>query len=105
MPLPKGDVHKRREVVQDVTLHDLDAANAKPAGGGDLASLVGQLARPRKTEISDKLRSEVNKVVDRYVEQGVAEVVPGVLFIDDVGAGGWAGWAGIGWVLSLHCGI
>lgn len=30
VPLPKGDVHKRKEVIQDVTLHDLDAANAKP---------------------------------------------------------------------------
>ena len=28
VPLPKGDVHKRKEVVQDVTLHDLDLANA-----------------------------------------------------------------------------
>ena len=33
VPLPKGDVHKRKEVVQDVTLHDLDLANAKPQGG------------------------------------------------------------------------
>lgn len=24
VPLPKGDVHKKKEVVQDVTLHDLD---------------------------------------------------------------------------------
>ena len=30
VPLPKGDVHKKKEVVQDVTLHDLDVANAKP---------------------------------------------------------------------------
>jgi hypothetical protein len=26
-------VHKRKEIVQDVTLHDLDAANARPQGG------------------------------------------------------------------------
>lgn len=32
MPLPKGDVHKKKEVVQDVTLHDLDVSNAKPPG-------------------------------------------------------------------------
>ena len=32
VPLPKGDVHKRKEVIQDVTLHDLDAANARPQG-------------------------------------------------------------------------
>jgi DNA helicase TIP49 (TBP-interacting protein) len=25
----KGDVHKRKEVIQDVTLHDLDVANAR----------------------------------------------------------------------------
>ena len=30
VPLPKGDVHKRKDIIQDVTLHDLDAANAKP---------------------------------------------------------------------------
>lgn len=30
VPLPKGDVHKKKEVVQDVTLHDLDIANARP---------------------------------------------------------------------------
>merc|ERR1719326_959936 len=28
VPLPKGDVHKKKEIVQDVTLHDLDMANA-----------------------------------------------------------------------------
>ena len=32
VPLPKGDVHKKKEVVQDVTLHDLDVANARPQG-------------------------------------------------------------------------
>lgn len=30
VPLPKGDVHKKKEIVQDVTLHDLDVANARP---------------------------------------------------------------------------
>lgn len=30
VPIPKGDVHKKKEIVQDVTLHDLDIANAKP---------------------------------------------------------------------------
>jgi DNA helicase TIP49 (TBP-interacting protein) len=32
VPLPKGEVHKKKEVVQDVTLHDLDVANARPPG-------------------------------------------------------------------------
>jgi RuvB-like protein 1 (pontin 52) len=84
VPLPKGDVHKKKEIVQDVTLHDLDVANAKPQGGQDLLSMVGQLSKPKKTEITEKLRSEINRVVNRYIDQGIAELVPGVLFIDEV---------------------
>lgn len=84
VPLPKGEVHKKKEIVQDVTLHDLDVANARPQGGQDVLSMMGQLLKPKKTEITDKLRTEVNKVVSKYIEQGVAELVPGVLFIDEV---------------------
>ncbi|CAD0198457.1 unnamed protein product [Chrysodeixis includens] len=84
VPLPKGDVHKKKEVVQDVTLHDLDCANAKPQGGHDIMSMMGQLMKPKKTEITDKLRKEINKVVNKYIDQGIAELVPGVLFIDEV---------------------
>ena len=84
VPLPKGDVHKRKEVVQDVALHDLDTANARPQGGQDIMSLMGQMMKPKKTEITDKLRTEINKVVNGYIDQGIAELVPGVLFIDEV---------------------
>merc|ERR1712188_76639 len=72
------------EVVQDVTLHDLDVANAKPQGGQDIVSVMNNMLKPRKTEITEKLRLEINKVVNRYIDQGVAELVPGVLFIDEV---------------------
>ncbi|CAH0407641.1 unnamed protein product [Chilo suppressalis] len=84
VPLPKGDVHKKKEVVQDVTLHDLDCANARPQGGHDIMSMMGQLMKPKKTEITDKLRKEINKVVNKYIDQGIAELVPGVLFVDEV---------------------
>ena len=84
VPLPKGDVHKKKEIIQDVTLHDLDVANARPQGGQDIMSMMGQLLKPKKTEITDKLRREINKVVNRYIDQGVAELVPGVLFVDEV---------------------
>ncbi|KAK2664974.1 hypothetical protein Ddye_003548 [Dipteronia dyeriana] len=84
VPLPKGEVHKKKEIVQDVTLHDLDAANARPLGGQDILSLMGQMMKPRKTEITDKVRQEINKVVNRYIDEGVAELVPGVLFIVEV---------------------
>ncbi|OQR85294.1 Holliday junction ATP-dependent DNA helicase ruvB [Achlya hypogyna] len=84
VPMPKGDVHKKKEIIQDVTLHDLDIANAKPQGGQDIMSMMGNLMKPKKTEITEKLRSEINKVVNRYIDQGVAELIPGVLFVDEV---------------------
>ncbi|KAL0235454.1 hypothetical protein GEMRC1_002036 [Eukaryota sp. GEM-RC1] len=84
VPLPKGDVHKKKEIIQTVSLHDLDIANAKPQGGSDLVSMMNQLGRPKKTEISEKLRLEINKIVNKYIDQGTAELVPGVLFIDEV---------------------
>jgi RuvB-like protein 1 (pontin 52) len=70
VPLPKGDV--------------LDVSNARPQGGQDVMSMMGQMMKPKKTEITEKLRTEINRVVNRYIDQGVAELVPGVLFIDEV---------------------
>lgn len=84
VPLPKGDVHKKKEIVQDVTLHDLDMANAKPQGGHDVMSMMSHMMKPKATEITEKLRGEINKVVNRYIDNGVADLVPGVLFIDEV---------------------
>jgi RuvB-like protein 1 (pontin 52) len=40
--------------------------------------------KQKKTEITEKLRQEINKVVNRYIDHGIAELVPGVLFIDEV---------------------
>lgn len=84
VPIPKGEVFKKKEVIQDVTLHDLDVANAQPTGAHDLSGIMNQLIRQRKTEITEKLREEVNRMVNKYIEEGVAELVPGVLFIDEV---------------------
>ncbi len=86
VPLPKGDVQKQRQVVQEVTLHDLDCANARPQGSGsgqDILSLVSHMMRPAATEVTDKLRGEVNGLVNRYIANGTADLVPGVLFIDE----------------------
>merc|ERR1711991_232792 len=53
-------------------------------GGQDIVSVMNNMLKPRKTEITEKLRLEINKVVNGYIDQGVAELVPGVLFIDEV---------------------
>lgn len=88
VPIPKGDVHKRRQVVQDVTLHDLDQANAKPTGGQDLAAMMAALGpgAARRTEVTAKLRREVDRAVDKHLQSGVAELAPGVLLIDEAHA-------------------
>ncbi|KAG5858555.1 TIP49 P-loop domain-containing protein [Encephalitozoon hellem] len=83
VPIPRGEVLKRKEVIQSVTLHDLDMANAKPTGQ-DMLSLVFRILSPKKTEITERLRSDVNRMVNEYLEKGNAEIVPGILFIDEV---------------------
>ncbi|XP_073385640.1 ruvB-like protein 1 [Physcomitrium patens] len=47
-------------------------------------SIMSQMMKPHKTEITDKLSQEINKVVNRNIDQGMAELVPGVLFMDEV---------------------
>ena len=56
VPIPKGEVHKKKEIVQDVTLHDLDIANARPQGGQDVM-IAGELRLPKAD--SDKLPTVV----------------------------------------------
>ena len=63
---------------------DIDILTLLFPGGQDIMSMMGQLMKPKKTEITDKLRREINKVVNKYIDDGVAELVPGVLFIDEV---------------------
>ncbi|CCJ30126.1 unnamed protein product, partial [Pneumocystis jirovecii] len=59
-------------------------ANTRPQGGQDIMSMMGQIMKQKRTEITDKLRKEINKVVNKYIDEGIAELVPGVLFIDEV---------------------
>jgi DNA helicase TIP49 (TBP-interacting protein) len=74
-------------VVQDFMLQDLDMANAHPnsSGAKNIVLSLGQaMGKPENTEITDKLHHEINKVINRHVDQGAAELAPGVLFVDKV---------------------
>lgn len=75
VPVPKGDVHKKKEVIQDVTLHDLDVANAKPQGGQDIMSMMNAMMKPKKTEITEKLRMEINKVRNTFCMLRISHTV------------------------------
>lgn len=83
LPIPKTEVEKKKEIIQEVTLYDLDVAVARPEASNDLLSLMSQVMKPKKVEITDYLRRQVNSLVNKYIEEGKAQLVPGVLFIDE----------------------
>ncbi len=79
VPVPGGDVQKEREFTHTLTLHHMDLANANRGGGG-LLSMFGM----GKSGITEDIRNAVDKQVRDMIEKEKAELVPGVLFIDEV---------------------
>lgn len=80
VPRPSGPVEKNKEFVYVMTLHDLDQISAQHRGG--LFSLL--LGGASTKEIDSEVRKEVDEMVKKRLEEGTAEIIPGVLFIDEV---------------------
>jgi TBP-interacting protein len=77
--VPSGPVLKHKEFVYTVTLHDLDLAHSRSE-----VSFFGLLfGGEGRKEISAETRSTVDETVKEWVEQGRAEILPGVVFIDE----------------------
>lgn len=74
---PEGELQKRKEVVHTVTLHEIDVINSRTQGF--LALFSGDTG-----EIKAEVREQINAKVAEWREEGKAEIVPGVLFIDEV---------------------
>ncbi|KAM3141743.1 RuvB-like 2 [Paramecium bursaria] len=74
---PEGEIEKRKEVVHTVTLHEIDVINSRQKGFLDLFS--GDTG-----EILPEIRDQIDQKVAEWIEEGKSEVVPGVLFIDEV---------------------
>merc|ERR1712179_472650 len=74
---PEGELRKRKEVVHTVTLHEIDVINSRTQGF--LALFSGDTG-----EIKSEVREQINTKVAEWREEGKAEIVPGVLFIDEV---------------------
>merc|ERR1711959_733287 len=74
---PEGDIQKRKEVVHTVSLHEVDVINSRSQGF--LALFSGDTG-----EIKPEVREQINTKVAEWREEGKADVVPGVLFIDEV---------------------
>ncbi|MEZ0319020.1 MAG: RuvB-like helicase [Pyrobaculum sp.] len=77
---PKGPVYKEKEIVRFFTLHDVDVSLARQRGLIS-AMLFGFAEETR--EIPDEIRRQTDEIVKKTLEEGKAELVPGVLFIDD----------------------
>ncbi|XP_012936971.1 ruvB-like 2 [Aplysia californica] len=74
---PEGELQKRKEVVHTVTLHEIDVINSRTQGF--LALFSGDTG-----EIKSEVREQINSKVAEWREEGKAEIVPGVLFVDEV---------------------
>jgi RuvB-like protein 2 len=74
---PEGELQKRKEVVHTVSLHEIDVINSRQQGF--LALFSGDTG-----EIKGEVREQINAKVAEWREEGKAEIVPGVLFIDEV---------------------
>ncbi|KAI9763023.1 MAG: RuvB-like protein 2 [Chaenotheca gracillima] len=74
---PDGELQKRREMVHTVSLHEIDVINSRTQGF--LALFSGDTG-----EIRSEVREQINTKVGEWKEEGKAEIVPGVLFIDEV---------------------
>ena len=75
--IPDGEVAKEKEFVYVMSLHDLDIATTRR--GGIISLFFGG-----KEEITNETRQQVDEMVKEWVDSGRAEIIPGVLFIDEV---------------------
>jgi len=74
---PEGELQRRKEVVHTVSLHEIDVINSRTQGF--LALFAGDTG-----EIKPEIRDQINSKVAEWREEGKAEIIPGVLFIDEV---------------------
>jgi RuvB-like protein 2 len=74
---PEGELQKRKEVVHTVNLHEIDVINSRQQGF--LALFAGDTG-----EIKQEVREQIDQKVAEWREEGKADTVPGVLFIDEV---------------------
>jgi TBP-interacting protein len=76
--LLKGPVKKEKEITRVLTFNDLDLAVASQR-----LSIIGFLGVELEREVDEEVRKAVNSQVKKLIDEGRAELVPGVLFIDD----------------------
>jgi TBP-interacting protein len=76
--VPSGKVRSRREIVRTLTLHDIDASIAAQRAAFTIFGFLRE-----ESAISDEVRARTDELVKKLRDDGKAELVPGILFIDD----------------------
>lgn len=74
---PEGELQKRKELVHVVSLHEIDVINSRAQGF--LALFAGDTG-----EVKHEVREQINTKLSEWKEQNKAEIIPGVLFIDEI---------------------
>ncbi|GFE55486.1 hypothetical protein BaOVIS_028900 [Babesia ovis] len=76
VPCPSGELQKRQTITHTVTLHDIDVINSRSQGF--LALFAGDTG-----EIDSQIRAQIDAKVQEWQSDNRAELLPGVLFIDE----------------------
>ena len=77
--IPKGPVRKVKEFVRTVTLHEIDASVA-----AQRVAFTGLLSIfEAERGITSEDRKKTDEIIRKWVDEGKAEIIAGVIFIDD----------------------
>ena len=75
---PSGPVKREKEIVNVFSFNDLDVYIASQR-----FSITGLFGVEFEHEIDEDVRKSVSSQVKKWIDEGKAEILPGVLFIDD----------------------
>lgn len=74
---PEGELQTRKQISHLVSLHEIDVINSRTQGF--LALFSGDTG-----EIKPELRDQINTKIGEWKEEGKSEIIPGILFIDEI---------------------
>jgi len=74
---PEGELQKCKEIIHVVSLHEIDVINSRTQGF--FALFAGDTG-----EIRIEVREQIDTKIAEWREEGKSDIVPGVVFIDEV---------------------
>lgn len=78
--VPTGEIKKEKEFVSTLNIHQLDTIQARQRARGGLSLFFGGGG----IQVNDEVRQATNEQVRKWIEEEKGELLPGVLFLDEV---------------------